>query len=171
MRTSHLSWLAPLIAGIGWFLIAAVQLSGHDFQGHYDAPIDYVRESSLMLAFAGTAAAAVVMSRAQSGRGAWAARGVCASAAAAILAIAIGMAGTEEPTWFFNVMGPALLAMMVSLIALVIRSWTTGVAPRWALVLIVLTPISIPAFWMGFSVLPALGWFGVARQIRSGNGS
>lgn len=168
MRTSHLSWLAPLIAGIGWFMIAAVQLSGHDFRGHYDAPIDYVRESALMLAFAGTAAAAVVMSRAQGGRGAWAARGGCASAAAAIIAIAIGMVSGEEPVWFFNVMGPALLVLLVSLVALSVRSWSTGVAPRWALVLTVLTPISIPAFWMGFSVLPALGWLGVAlRMSRS----
>lgn len=169
MRASNLSWLAPLAAGIGWLSIAAVQLSGHDFRGHYDAPIDYVRESALMLAFVGTATAAVVMSRAQGGRGAWASRGVCASSAAAIIAIAIGMAGAEEPAWFFNVMGPSLLVLFVSLVALSVRSWSTKVAPRWALVLIALTPMSIPAFWMGFSVLPAIGWFGVARKARLGN--
>ena len=169
LRSSHLSWLAPLAAGISWLSIAAVQFSGHDFRGHYDAPIDYVRESVLMIAFAATAASGLVMSRMQDGRGEWPARGTALAAAAAVTAIAIGMVGAEEPDWFFNVMGPALMLMMVSLLALAVRAWTTGVAPRWALVLVVLTPISIPAFWMGFSVLPALGWLGIARKVRLGN--
>lgn len=165
MRTSHPLWIAPLIAGIAWFSIAAVQLSGHDFRGHYDAPIDFVRESMLMLAFTGSAASALGLSRVQDGRGAWAARGVTASAAAAVTAIAIGMASGEEPEWFFDVMGPALLVMMVSLLAMTVRSWRAGASPRWALLLIVLTPISVPAFWFGFSVIPAAGWFGIARRM------
>ncbi len=168
MRTPHLSWLAPLTAGIGWLSIAAVQLSGHDFRGHYDAPIDYVRESGLMLAFASTAASALLMSRAQGGRGTWPARGVVASAAAAVVAVAIGMVSGEEPDWFFGVMGPALLVMMVSLVVMAVRSWNTGIAPRWALVLTALTPVSIPAFWMGFSVLPAVGWLGIAWRMSRG---
>jgi len=29
----------------------------------------------------------------------------------------------------------------------------------------VLTPLSIPAFWLYFSLLPAVGWLGVAKGI------
>jgi len=163
VHTSHRSWLAPLSAAIGWASIAAFQLSGHDFRGHYDAPIDYLRESALMVAFTSTAASVVVMSRAQDGRGRWPARAVVVSAAIVVLVIAIGMASREEPDWFFTVVGPALVTMVVALAALIGRSWTAGVAPRWALLLIALTPLSIPAFWLFVSVLPALGWLGVAK--------
>lgn len=163
MRTSDRAWVTPLIAAVGWASIAALQLSGHDFRGHYDAPIDYFRESALMLAFAATAASVTVMTSVQDGRGAWPARMVAASSAVAIGAIAIGMASGEEPDWFFMAMGPALLVMTVFLVALGARSWTTGGVPRWALVLIAFTPLSIPAFWLGFSALPAVGWLGVAR--------
>ena len=51
--------------------------------------------------------------------------------------IAIGMAPAEEPDWFFVVVGPALVTMAVSLVAMSVRSWTTG-APRWALIVIAL---------------------------------
>lgn len=165
MRTSHSPWLVPMTAAIGWVSIAAFQLSGHDFRGSYDAPIDYFRECALMLAFTATAASVVVMSRAQDGRGRWASRTVVASAASVVVVIAIGMASGEEPDWFFDVVGPALVTMAVSLVAMSVRSWTTGVAPRWALVLIVLTPLSIPAFWLYFSLLPAVGWLGAAKGI------
>lgn len=164
MRTSDSSWLAPMAAAIGWVSIAAFQLSGHDFRGRYDAPIDYFRESALMLAFASTAASVVVMSRVH-GRGRWASRTAIASAALVIIVIAIGMASGEEPDWFFVVVGPALVTMAVSLVAMSVRSWTTGAAPRWALVLIPLTPLSIPAFWLYVSLLPAVGWLGVAKGI------
>ena len=165
MRTTRSSWLAPMTAAVGWISIAAFQLSGHDFRGSYDAPIDYFRESALMLAFAGTAASVFVMSRAQDGRGRWASRTVIASAAIVVVVIAIGMASGEEPNWFFDVVGPALVTMAVSLVAMSARSWTTGVAPRWALVLIAHTPLSIPAFWLYISLLPAAGWLGVANGI------
>jgi hypothetical protein len=154
-----------MAAAIGWVSIAAFQLSGHDFRGRYDAPIDYFRECALMLAFAGTAASVVVMSRAQDGRGRWASRTVVASAALVVSVIAIGMASGEEPDWFFVVVGPALVTMAASLVVMSVRSWTTGVAPRWALVLIALTPLSIPAFWLYVSLLPAVGWLGVAKGI------
>ena len=163
MRTSRSPWLAPMTAAIGWVSIAAFQLSGHDFRGSYDAPIDYFREIALMLAFTGTAASVVVMSRAQDGRGQWASRAVIASAALVVVVIAIGIALGEEPDWFFVVVGPALVTMAVALVAMSVRSWTTGVAPRWALVLIALTPLSIPAFWLYVSLLPAVGWLGVAK--------
>jgi peptidoglycan/LPS O-acetylase OafA/YrhL len=165
VRTSHSPWLAPMAAAIGWVSIAAFQLSGHDFRGSYEAPIDYFRESALMLAFAATAASVLVMSRAQDGRGRWASRAVAASATLVIIVIATGMASGEEPDWFFDVVGPALVTMAVSLLVLSIQSWNTGVAPRWALVMIVLTPLSIPAFWLGISLLPAVGWLGVAKGI------
>jgi len=165
VRTSHSPWLAPMAAAIGWVSIAAFQLSGHDFRGRYDAPIDYFRETALMLAFTSTAAAVVVMSRAQGGRGRWASRLVAASAAVVVIVIAIGMASGEEPDWFFRVVGPALVTMAAFLVAMSVRSWNTGVAPRWALVLVVLTPLSIPAFWLYFSLLPAVGWLGVAKGI------
>ena len=165
MRPSHSLWLAPVTAAIGWISIAALQLSGHDFRGSYEATIDYVRESALMLAFLGTAASVVVMSRAQGGRGRWASRAVVASAAVIVGVIATGMTSAEEPVWFFDVVGPALVTMAVSLVALSVRSWTTGVAPRWALVLITLTPLSLPAFWLYVSLLPAMGWLGVAKGL------
>ena len=57
------------------------------------------------------------------------------------------------------------MTMAVSLVAMSVRSWTTGAAPRWALVLIPLTPLSIPAFWLYVSLLPAVGWLGVAKGI------
>lgn len=88
VRTSHSSWLAPMAAAIGWFSIAAFQLSGHDFRGRYDAPLDYFRESASMLAFASTAASVVVMSRAH-GQGGWATRTAIASAALVVIGIAI----------------------------------------------------------------------------------
>lgn len=163
MRPSHS--LAPITAAIGWVSIAAFQLSGHDFRGRYDASIDYFREGALMLAFIGTAASVVVMSRAQGGRGRWASRAVAASAAVVVTVIATGMASGEEPDWFFDVVGPALVTMAVSLVAMSVRSWSTGVAPRWALVLIPLTPLSLPAFWLFVSLLPAMGWLGVAKGI------
>lgn len=155
--------MGPIIAALGWAAIAGLQLSGHDFRGHYDAAIDYVRETVLMGAFIATAVSSITISRAQGGAGKWPARFVALASATTVATILVGLVASEEPDWFFTSVGPALVTMFVALIALGIRSWNEAVVPRWALVLIALTPLSVPAFWFYFSVVPAVGWYGVAR--------
>lgn len=162
MRASQLAWLAPLAAALGWIAFSMVHLAGYDFEKRYGAPIDYFGESAVVFAFVGIALTGIGLSRNHDVRSQWPARVVAIGAGLAIAPIVIGMMLGEEPGWYWWLMGPALLLLTGSLIALSFQLWSSGVAPRWALVLIVLTPLSIPAYWTGFAVVPALGWLGVA---------
>ena len=162
--TPPFSPLAPIAAAIGLTIVGVLHVAGnHTFEGHYDAPVEYVNDAALVLALFGIGLSAWLIQHRQNGRGKTAARAVAIGDGLLIVGILAGMASGEDPSWFLAFGVPGQLLNLVGLIALAVSSWRVGQFARWSLALIAVTvPLGIIGSEAGLSVIPAVGWLGVA---------